>query len=207
MAGFVVHATTALVASTGASAYLSAYHHFPLQWGAALCALGFLGGLLPDIDSNESKIARYSSLVLAMMLVLLVMTQYFSYLVSFLFLIPFTKIMDMILRKWTTHRGVFHSVPMCVLFATVAFAVAEKLEFPFLYSLYCAGFLGGGYLLHLLLDELWSLRKGIRCPSLGTGLQIFRFTFWKSFVFTYALCGTLLYYTPNFRNWMQQFFL
>jgi hypothetical protein len=207
MAGFVVHATTALVASTGVSAYLTAYHHYPLHWGAALCALGFLGGLLPDIDSNESKIARYSSFSLAMALVLLVMTQFFSYFGAILFLIPFAKAIDMVLRKWTTHRGAFHSIPMCVLFSTIAFTIAESLAFPFSYSLYSAGFLGGGYALHLLLDEIWSLRNGIRCPSLGTGLQIFRLTFWKSFLLTYALCGALLYNTPQFREWLQKFFM
>lgn len=201
MANFMVHATTSLVASTGLSAYLCASNHFPLPWGGVLCALGFLGGLLPDIDSKESKIARYSSLLVGMFLLLLVMTQLANHLYA-LVLIPLTKVVDIGVKKWTTHRGVFHSVPMCLLFATVAFIVPDTLKFPTVFSLYCAGFLGGGYLFHLLLDEMWSLRKGVGCSSLGTGLQIFRSVFWKSFLITYALLAALLYYTPDFRNWM-----
>lgn len=205
MAGFVVHATTALVVSTGLSAYLSAYNHFPLYWGGILCALGSLGGLLPDIDSSESKIARYSSLILGMVFILLVMTQFLNYLYALLFLIPLMKLIDISLKKWTTHRGVFHSIPMCLLLATIAFIISDKLKFPTSFSLYCAGFLGGGYFFHLLLDEIWSLGKGgVSCPSFGTGLQIFRPIFWKSFVCTYALLAVLLYYTPELRVWMQK---
>lgn len=201
MAGFTVHATTALVASTGVSAYLCGDQHFPLAWGGILCALGALGGILPDIDSKETKIARYSSLVLAMVLLLLVITQLTHYLFA-LTLVPLILLIDLGLKNWTTHRGAFHSIPMCLLFATTAFVVSDKLGFPRLFTLYCAGFLGGGYLFHLVLDELWSLRKGLTCPSLGTGLQIFRSVFWKSFLLTYSLLGTSLYYTPDFRNWM-----
>lgn len=201
MAGFLVHSTSALIVSTGFSAYLCADNHLPLAWGGTLCALGALGGILPDIDSKESKIARYSSLILGMALLLLVITQLSNYLFA-LVLIPFMKLVDLGFKKWTTHRGVFHSVPMCLLFATIAFIVSDTLRFPTFFSLYCAGFLGGGYLFHLLLDEIWSLRKGIGCPSFGTGLQIFRSIFWKSFLLTYSLLGLLLYYTPNFRNWM-----
>lgn len=206
MAGFTVHATTALVASTGCSAYLCGDLHFPLAWGGALCALGALGGILPDIDSKETKIARYTSLFLGMVLLLLVITQFTHYLFA-LTLVPLILLIDLGLKKWTTHRGAFHSLPMCLLFATLAFIIPDKLGFPMSFSLYCAGFLGGGYLFHLVLDEIWSLRKGIGCPSLGTGLQIFRSVFWKSFLLTYSFLGVLLYYTPDFRNWMVKNFI
>lgn len=206
MAGFVVHSTSALVVSTGISAYLCGDHHFPLAWGGTLCALGTLGGVLPDIDSKESKIARYCSLFLGMILLLLVITQFAHYLFA-LALVPVLLLVDLGLKKWTTHRGVFHSVPMCLLFSTGAFIIPDKLNFPTLFSLYCALFLGGGYLFHLLLDELWSLRKGIGCPSLGTGLQIYRTAFWKSFLLTYSLLGFMLSYTPFFRNWLIKTFI
>lgn len=206
MAGFVVHSTSALVVSTGFSAYLCADHHFPLMWGGILCALGALGGVLPDIDSKESKIARYSSLFLGIILLLLVITQFTHYFFA-LALIPLIILVDIGLKKWTTHRGVFHSIPMCLLFSTAVFIASDELKFPPLFSLYCAGFLGGGYLLHLLLDEIWSLRKGIGCPSLGTGLQIYRSTFWKSFLLTYSLLGLVLSYTPYFRNWLIKNFI
>jgi LexA-binding, inner membrane-associated putative hydrolase len=203
MAGFVVHATSTLVVSTGLSAYLCASNHFPLAWGGMLCALGALGGILPDIDSKESKIARYSGLILGMILLGIVVTQFANYLYA-LAVIPMVKLIDVGLKKWTTHRGVFHSIPMCFLFATAAFIVSDMLRFPTIFSLYCAGFLGGGYFFHLLLDEIWSLRKGVGCPSLGTGMQIYRSAFWQSFLLTYSLLGLLLYFTPFFRNWMMK---
>ena len=94
---------------------------------------------------------------------------------------------------------------MCVLLSIGAYYGADLLRFPHFYALYCAAFLGGGYLVHLVLDEIWSLRKGIsKHCSFGTALQFFRRSFWPSFLATYALLAVVVYYTPFLRAWVEQ---
>lgn len=208
MANFFVHATTAFAISVTASAYISAYNDLPLQWGGILCCLGFLGGLLPDIDSNETKIARYASLFLGFFLSLLLVENFFgikSYAIYVLFVcfsIPLTKAIDYGLKKWTVHRGVFHSIPMTFLLSIIVYSLSDLLLFPSHFSLFCAFFLGGGYFLHLTLDEIWSLRHGVRSTSFGKAWQIFRYGYWKSFSLTYLLLAVSIYFTPNARVWV-----
>jgi hypothetical protein len=197
MASFKVHAVTALVASVGAAAYTVALNHFPLYLGGLLCTLGFIGGLAPDVDSGETKMARYSGLGLGASLSLFAYFLSHSYLIAIIGFIPLVKLIQVGIKKWTTHRGVFHSLPMGLLLSIVVFYLFDSLGFSPLFSLFCGGFLGGGYLLHLVLDEIWSLRKGIgkQC-SFGTALQLYRPIFWKSFLATYALLGFAIYKLP-----------
>ncbi len=211
MAGFKVHAATAFAFSVSFASYVSVSNHFPLPWGIVLGALGVIGGLLPDIDSGETKIARYSGLLAGAILSLVTFLFFeassllFNYFVAFILFIPFVKITQMGVKNWMTHRGVFHSIPMGILLSIAVFHLFDLLNFPHIYSLYCAGFLGGGYLIHLVLDELWSLRKGIsKHSSFGTALQIFRFVFWKSFLATYALLAVVVYKTPFLKTWIQK---
>ena len=201
MANFLVHATTGFALSVTASAYISAYNDFPLQWSGVLCCLGFLGGLLPDIDSNETKIARYSSLFLGVFLSLLLIEKFFglkSYAIYALFVclsIPLTKAIDYGLKKWTVHRRVFHSIPMTLLLSLISYSLSELMLFPPDFSFFCALFLGGGYFLHLTLDEIWSLRNGVTSVSFGKAWQIFRCIYWKSFGLTYLLLAVMIYFT------------
>jgi len=187
----------ALVGSVGAASYVGALNEFPLYWVGALSLLGFIGGLAPDVDSGETKMARYSGLFVGAILTLLAYLLSDSYIVALLAFIPVVKISQFGIYKWTTHRGVFHSIPMGLLLSITVFYLFDFLEFPHSYSVFCGEFFGGGYLVHLVLDELWSLRKGIsKRSSFGTALQVFRPVFWKSFLATYALLGCAIYKLP-----------
>lgn len=205
MAGFKVHVATAFAASVSFASYISAMNGFPIAWGGLLCGLGVIGGLLPDIDSGETKIARYSGFLIGVVLSIVASSLLHNYILVFVFLVPFIKLTHFGIQKWTTHRGVFHSIPMGFLLSIGAFYLSDLLLFPHAFSLYCAGFLGGGYLIHLVLDELWSLRKGMsKHCSFGTALQVFRMVFWKSFAATYALLGVVVYRTPALKVWIQK---
>ncbi len=202
MANFRVHAITALVASVGTASYVGVLHNFPLHEGALLCVLGFIGGLAPDVDSRETKMARYSALLAGTFLSYIMYLLTHNYIVTLISFIPLVKLTHFGIQKWTTHRGVFHSLPMGLLLSISAYYFFNLFGFSHLFSLFCGGFLGGGYLVHLILDELWSLRKGVsKHCSFGTALQLFRPIFWKSFLATYTLLGCAIYKTPFLRSW------
>lgn len=201
MANFKVHALTAFTASVSAASYVTVLNDFPLPWGGLLCVLGVIGGLLPDVDSGESKMARYCGILAGACLSIVTYVLSQSYIISFLAFTPLAKVTNLGIKKWTTHRGVFHSIPMGLLLSIAVFVLADLLQFPHLFSIFCTGFLGGGYLIHLVLDEIWSLRHGITTHcSFGTALQVFRLTFWKSFLATYALLACAIYSTPFFKS-------
>ena len=209
MAGFRVHAITAFAVSVSFASYITISNHFPLPWGGVLCALGFVGGLLPDIDSGEARMARYSGLMVGVVSSLVASLLFLNFFIAMLLFVPFAKLAHLCINKWTTHRGVFHSVPMGLLLSLGVFYIAELLEFPHPFCLYAAAFLGGGYLVHLTLDEVWSLRKGITThSSFGTAIQFFRMAFWKSFLATYAFLAVAIYRTPFLKDWIRnmQFF-
>lgn len=201
MANFAVHALTALTASVSAAAYLTASYNLPLTWGTTLGVLGFVGGLLPDIDSGESRIARTSGLLLGLSLCLATYMLTNNVIIALIAFVPLVQLTNRAVQKWTTHRGVFHSIPMGLLLSIAAYSLSDLLRFPQLFSLFCAAFLGGGYLMHLVLDEIWSLRKGVsKHCSFGTALQVFRPVFWKSFLATYALLACAIYRVPVFKE-------
>jgi LexA-binding, inner membrane-associated putative hydrolase len=197
MASFRVHAVAALVGSVGAAAYVGALKGYPFHWVGLLSLLGFLGGLAPDVDSGETRMARYSGLFAGALLTLLAYLLSGSYTIALLSFVPVVKLSQFGIYKWTTHRGVFHSIPMALLLSLTVFYLFDFLGFAQPYAIFCGAFFGGGYLTHLALDELWSLRKGVsKRSSFGTALQIYRPIFWKSFLATYVLLGFALYKLP-----------
>jgi hypothetical protein len=79
-------------------------------------------------------------------------------------------------RAYTVHRGMFHSTPAIFIFAALCFLVnGRRIEHVGLQL--AMGLAGGlGYLVHLVLDELWAVDfegRRIRVKkSLGTALKL-----------------------------------
>ncbi|PJA31998.1 MAG: hydrolase, partial [Zetaproteobacteria bacterium CG_4_9_14_3_um_filter_53_7] len=99
----------------------------------------------------------------------------------------------------TEHRGLFHSVPTALLFGLGAFSLAHyllgmALNLSWLTALYVAA----GYLLHLLLDELYSVNFiGVSMKkSFGSALTLFNRTSWFSYLLLYGVLGLALYLLP-----------
>jgi hypothetical protein len=87
-----------------------------------------------------------------------------------------------LLKRYTVHRGMFHSLPAAVVFGEIAFLLTsgddERIR------LFKAGAVVLGYLSHLLLDEIYSFqfRRGrIRLKSsFGTALKLFGHDHWAN---------------------------
>lgn len=156
----------------------------------ALFVLGALGGLLPDIDSDRSVPIRIGFNLLAFALAFLTMFQFVGkYTVlelASVWLGVFVGVRYGVLElftAFTTHRGAFHSVLAAVFFCLGTVSVSYHLfarpdRIAWLYGV----FIGFGYLIHLLLDELFSvdlLNRRVK-SSFGSALKIISLKYWRA---------------------------
>jgi hypothetical protein len=91
------------------------------------------------------------------------------------------------IRKYTVHRGMFHSIPALLVFAGLAFLACGTAELPI--RCYKAGGVAAGFMSHLVLDEIYAVEwKGGRWrlkKSFGTAIKLWGDDPWANFS-TYA---------------------
>lgn len=195
MAGFRMHVTTSTVLGVGYAGI--GYAAFGVPWDTAIVAGAMHGfsGMLPDLDSDYGTPLRetmaFSAAVIPMMLVghfqslALTHDQMILMTVSMYLFVRF-GVTNMI-RKFTVHRGMFHSIPTGLIFAGLAFLATGTC--PFEIRCFKAGGVFGGFMSHLILDEIysvdwkggaWRLKK-----SSGTAFKFWGDDKWANFS-TYA---------------------
>lgn len=169
--------------------------------------LGVIGGILPDIDSDHSQAVRliFSMLgAFAVACVLLFWAESLSlmglwFLCTAAFMAVRFVLMEIFLH-FTVHRGVFHSLVAALVF-WVGMATVFDYWFNAIYSWFFASMMFCGYLVHLLLDEMFSVDlMGARVKrSLGTAIKPVD---WAnpigSLVFTAIFVGFLFISPPFF---------
>ncbi len=214
MANFKTHVSVAFLGS-GATALLAINSQL-LNWFEApwFIFLGTIGGLLPDIDSDNSKQVKVVFFLLAIISSVTLLTEG-SILQGFPSLLPSSKtichastyglssllgdlsnkclpysliliilsvfafvryILFFLFKSLTVHRGVFHSLLAAVFFAFLTTCIC----YYFLKQNALSSWLGGffvciGFILHLLLDELYSvdLSNVTIKRSFGSALKIY----------------------------------
>jgi len=206
MANFRTHLTVATAGSLAATALV-------LQTGAIshvqallLFLLALHAGLLPDIDSDHSIPARILFTILSVATAVAVLFLYYTDL-SLLPLLATSLLAALFVRlvllplfaAATEHRGLFHSLPMALLFGMATlFSGHHLLGWTAAFAWLAAAFVAGGYLLHLLLDELYSvnfLGASIKV-SFGSGLTLFSTQRWPSYLLLYGAVGVGLWLAP-----------
>lgn len=126
--------------------------------------LGTVGGLLPDIDSESSIPFRMAFNVLGVVagfLVILSEAQDYSLaemiiLWTFCFAAVRFGICSVFCR-FTEHRGLIHSIPAAALSGLLAVLLFSYLGEPAEQAWMAGGFIVLGFLVHLLLDEIYSV--------------------------------------------------
>lgn len=211
MAGFQTHITVSTI--SGAAYGAAAWYYFDVPPAACVLSAGLCGvsGMLPDLDSGSGIPLResvaFAAAVVPMMLVdrlralglpseAIVLAGAAIYLVVRFGFGAF-------LRKYTVHRGMFHSLPAAVIFAQLAFLLASgDLDI----RLYKAGAVLLGFLSHLVLDEIWSVQwTGWRFrmkSSSGTALKFWGRSLWGN-VSVYAKLLILTFLVLNDSTWIE----
>jgi LexA-binding, inner membrane-associated putative hydrolase len=148
------------------------------------CA-GTMGGVLPDIDSDHTIPVQILFSVLAVGLAFMsVFSRADTYSVVELSLLWISVylfvryVLYKIFAKFTVHRGIFHSQLAALFFLLFNAAIAYHLFGLSAVSAWLVGcFVALGYLIHLLLDEIYSVdMTGARVKkSFGTALKFASF--------------------------------
>ncbi|MEN8214920.1 MAG: metal-dependent hydrolase [Pseudomonadota bacterium] len=183
MANFNTHLTVATSVSATLAIGLFLTDLAPAKAVFLYWLLGTLGGILPDIDAPNSIPTRLLFTSLGIFIAcFLVTSQPFSWLeLTSLWIVTYLSVrygLSKLFDKLTVHRGNFHSILAALLFGFVTTATAyQVLEINELLAWFAGVFVTVGYLVHLLLDELYNvdLTNAKLKKSFGTALKIASF--------------------------------
>ena len=183
MASFEQHVNGAVIATGIMIVPLHTASLLNVEQSLIALALGLIGGILPDLDSDNSKPLQIVFKIFSIFLPLIILLSLFGestlfelmgywILSSFILHITLFKIFTTI----TIHRGVVHSVPMGILFGQITtYIFYTSLSYDIIFSTLAGLFLTYGFFIHLLLDELVSLNAlGIKMKkSFGTAFKFY----------------------------------
>lgn len=179
-----IGAIVAMVVTVGAYVYAITIEPYLLL---LLFGVTTLGSILPDVDSDSGMpfylVYGTATLTVTGLVVLYVMT-YPPENPYILFGVPFTVFLFVwfviggIFKRFTSHRGIFHSIPMMGIAGLGTIMVSERLGFVGQPAYILGAGMAIGYLTHLVLDELHSTVNFEGIPflpkkSLGTALKFF----------------------------------
>ncbi len=198
MAGFRMHITTSSVLGCG-YAGAGIVCGAPVDTCLVAGALCGFSGMLPDLDSDYGVPLRESMCFAAATVPMLLMERLRSLGlrhdemvllgVSLYFFVRFgvTKM----IRKYTVHRGMFHSIPAGLIFAGLAFLICGGQDINVRY--FKAGAVLAGFMSHLVLDEIYSvdLKRFRLKKSFGTALKFWGNDGWANFS-TYAKLAVVI---------------
>jgi uncharacterized membrane protein len=207
MANFKTHLFVASGASGVAAIACMKAGIAPSAETPMLLVLGAFGGLLPDIDSDHSVPIKISFNLLAFTLAFVVMFVFVGrYTVLELVAVwlgVFVAVRYFVLElfvSFTTHRGAIHSLLAAVFFGVCAVSLAHHLFLkPYPISWVYGAFVGFGFVVHLLLDELFSvdlLNRRIK-RSFGSALKIASLRYWRATLFL-LLATACVYSTVSY---------
>jgi hypothetical protein len=214
MAGFKTHMTISTLAGVAYGGVAYTMYQVPLPACALAGGLCSVSGMLPDIDSGPGRPLRESlSFAAAVVSTMLVERfQTFGWAMESIVLAAAGVYLLIrfglaeLLKRFTVHRGMFHSIPAAAIAGEIAFLLASG---DLRLRIYKAGAVAVGYLSHLLLDELYSVqyaRGRMKLKrSFGTGVKLFG----KSVLangFTYACLACLTFLATKEPGWMEGFY-
>lgn len=207
MANFHTHITWA-AAGAGLMSVLCLQVGLVGQQDALMLALvGTIGGILPDVDLQHAYPSRIMFTMLGICVAfLMVFSVKNDMSISELWLVGIGAFLGIrfvfwqIFHKYTTHRGSVHSL-IAALFATFAtsalsYHLMGKNDFT---SWLIGLFLFAGFILHLVLDEIYSVDfMNYRIKrSFGTALKLFDPSKPAKSLFLFAMTVVVWFVTPS----------
>ncbi|MBD3840331.1 MAG: metal-dependent hydrolase [Campylobacterales bacterium] len=205
MAMFQQHLNGAVITSGVLTVPIYSAQIISLNEAFAVFLIGIIGGLLPDIDSDNSKPLKISFGIISIVLpflALLAIGEALSVL-QMLLLWGVTSVclytLGHFLLFFTVHRGVIHSIPFGLLLGLILYylfhvQLSYSISFAFLSGL----FLFVGFIVHLLLDEIVSLNLlGFEIKnSFGTAMKLYEKNNPVGSVVVYMLIVLLIFLVP-----------
>lgn len=181
MADFKTHMTVST--ATGALLAFAGYQaKIPLDTCAVAGTLCSVSGMLPDLDSNSGRPLREATALGAAVVPMLMVDRLqrmqlahdTMVLIAILTYVAIRFVLAEIFRRYTVHRGMWHSLPAAAICGCFAFMVTSNEDITF--RLFKTSGVVLGFLSHLILDEVWSVdfKRGSYKfkDSFGTALKL-----------------------------------
>ncbi len=210
MANFNTHFTVAAGASALVAATLLSMEVVTPEEAVIAFGAGTLGGLLPDVDSSHSTSIKVGFNVLSLLMtIMIIFVKSSSYSLVEMLIVASLVFMGIryafleFFRKISKHRGMFHTIPVAIIWGIVVAIVAQWFfELNDLVSWVYGVMITLGYLVHLTLDEIYSVDLGNRRmkKSAGTALKFGMFKNRQQQIHTaiiYTLIPLLLMIAPS----------
>jgi hypothetical protein len=215
MANFNTHFNVAAISTGLASAVLLSAEHININSALWLWGLGTIGGLLPDVDADNSTsldiVFNIFSVVAVLMVLHYITGEHFKE-IHFIELLAIPLgvygIIKWLIRplfeKVTVHRGSCHSLLFLLLCALLTIQLTwifndNYLTKSSLHAWLSGGFILFGGLIHLLLDEIYSVDlSNLRVKrSFGTAMKIADFRNKSATLMMLAAIVSLSYIAPE----------
>jgi hypothetical protein len=187
MAGFKQHMTFSTICGVG---YGAATYYYGAPWETCAVAGGMcaLSGMLPDLDSDSGRPVEETTTVVAALAPMMMVDRFAHMGLSHDQMILVTAgiyffvrfIAAGIFKRYTVHRGMWHSIPACLSVGLLTFLICSSEVFNL--RLIKAGAVMLGFFSHLLLDEIWSIdSSGMRMKSsFGTAMKFWGDKTWAN---------------------------
>ncbi|HIC10891.1 MAG TPA: hypothetical protein EYO61_06010 [Campylobacterales bacterium] len=202
MANFKTHIVVGSVSSGVFADMLLSTHNISSNEAMGLFILGSLGSLMPDIDHPTSIPYKTTISILSILFPFGVIFSRPEYSISekaILWVVAFFAIrflFEQIFSKWSSHRGIFHSIPMGILLGMVGVLILKSIFWIDSYLAIWGGFfISFGFFIHLILDEVYSVDLANRRikKSFGTALSLYKR---ENLLGTFAVYGAILILFP-----------
>jgi hypothetical protein len=190
MAGFKTHISVST--SIGVAYGTAAYFLFDVPPTTCIVAGGLcsISGMLPDLDSDSGVPVREMISLLGAVIPMLMIDRFRHFGWSPEGMACAAIIIYCIVRfgaaelfkRYTVHRGMWHSIPACLTATLLAFLIVSGEDFFARAFKSIAVFLG--FMSHLVLDEIWSFQVGVGGvrvkKSFGTALKFYSKCMWAN---------------------------
>ena len=190
MANFNTHLAVASVGSGLCATVALAGHAAPNNYLLTLTLAGTIGGILPDIDLEKAIPARMLFSVLGIITAFIALfTLQEQHSIAELWIVWLGAYfvtrygLYKAFEKRTHHRGIFHSILAGLFFMTLTADIFERvLGQPAAQAWLTGLFLFIGFIIHLALDEIYSVdvEGKVLKKSFGTALKLVDTHSWKA---------------------------
>src|SRR5688572_3296110 len=163
MAGFRTHITVSSTLGVGYGAAAFSLYNVPLPTCILAGGLCSVSGMLPDLDSDSGVPVRESITFAAAVVPMLMMRRFESLGLSPEAMVLAASAVYLVIRfgvaeifkRFTVHRGMWHSIPACLVAGLLAFLICGGDNLSL--RVFKAGGVTLGFMSHLVLDELWAI--------------------------------------------------
>lgn len=209
MADFKTHMTVSTITGVvvAAAGWRSGMPPETCIIAGGLCSVS---GMLPDLDSDSGRPLREATTLGAAVVPMLMVERFQKLNLNHEWMVVAAGVVYIIIRfllaeifrRYTVHRGMWHSIPAAAIVGMIAFLVMQSEDISI--RLFKTLAVVAGFLSHLILDEVWSVefRRGKYSfkNSFGTAFKLWGNNRWANYM-TYtklAVICLLVYQDAGF---------